>query len=228
MRLTYFGHSCFLADFDGTRVLFDPFISPNGLAKDVNVAAIQADYIFLSHGHYDHVADVEAIGLRTGAELLGMFEVLSYFEAKGLKANLKMNLGGKLQLPFGLVQMVGAAHSSSLPDGSYGGLAAGFVIKTAAGRTLYFAGDTALTYDMKLIKERYGRLDFAVLPVGGHFTMDVSDAVICADWVGTNKIVGMHFDTFPPLIINHDVAKAEAQAAGKELLLLRIGQTIEL
>ncbi len=228
MKLTYFGHSCFLADFDGTRVLFDPFITPNGLAKDVNVAAIQADYIFLSHGHADHVADVEAIALRTGAELLGMFEVLSYFEAKGLKANLKMNLGGKVQLPFGAVQMVGAAHSSSLPDGSYGGLAAGFVIKTAAGRTLYFAGDTALTYDMKLIGERYGRLDFAILPIGGHFTMDVSDALICADWVGTDKIIGMHFDTWPPLTINHDVARTEAQAAGKELLLLRIGETIEL
>ncbi|WP_375417735.1 metal-dependent hydrolase [uncultured Hymenobacter sp.] len=228
MTLTYFGHSCFLANFDGTRVLFDPFISPNGLAKDVNVAAIEADYIFLSHGHYDHVADVEAIGLRTGAELLGMFEVLGYFEAKGLKANLKMNLGGRVQLPFGQVQMVGAAHSSSLPDGSYGGLAAGFVIKTAAGRTLYFAGDTALTYDMKLIGERYGRLDFAILPVGDHFTMGVSDALICADWVGTSKIIGMHFDTFPPLVINHDVAKAEAQAAGKELLLLRVGETITL
>ena len=228
MKLTYFGHSCFLADFDGTRVLFDPFITPNALAKDVNVAAIQADYIFLSHGHYDHVADVEAIAGRTGAELLGMYEVLSYFEAKGLKANLKMNLGGRVQLPFGAVQMVAAAHSSSLPDGSYGGLAAGFVIQTAAGRTLYFAGDTALTYDMKLIGERYGRLDCAILPVGDHFTMGVADALICADWVNTSKIIGMHFDTFPPLILNHDTAKAQAQAAGKELLLLRIGETIEL
>lgn len=228
MKLTYFGHSCFLADFDGTRVLFDPFIRPNPLAKDVNVDAIAADYIFLSHGHADHVADVEEIGKRTGAELLGMFEVLSYFEAKGLKANLKMNLGGQVQLPFGTVQMVGAAHSSSLPDGSYGGLAAGFVIKTAAGRTLYFAGDTALTYDMKLIGECYGNIDVALLPVGDHFTMGVRDALICANWVGTNKIIGMHFDTFPPLVIDHDTARAEAQAVGKELRLLRVGETIEL
>ncbi len=228
MKLTYFGHSCFLADFDGTRVLFDPFIRHNPLASDVNVDAIEADYIFLSHGHGDHVADAAEIGLRTGAELLGMFEVLNWFEAKGLKANLKMNIGGKVQLLFGTVQLVGAAHSSSMPDGSYGGLAAGFVIKTTAGKIIYFAGDTALTYDLKLIGEQYGHLDLAILPVGGHFTMDVSDALICASWVGANKIVGMHFDTFPPLVIDHAAAKAEAQTAGKELLLLRIGETIEL
>jgi L-ascorbate metabolism protein UlaG (beta-lactamase superfamily) len=228
MKLTYFGHSCFLADFDGTRVLFDPFIRPNGLAKDVNVEAIQADFILLSHGHYDHVADAEEIGLRTGAQLVGMYEVLSYFEAKGLKADLKMNLGGRVQLPFGTVQLVSAAHSSSLPDGSYGGLAAGFVVKANTGQTFYFAGDTALSYDMKLIGERYERLDFAMLPVGDHFTMGVADALICADWVGASTIIGMHFDTFPPLTLNHAAAQAEAQAAGKELRLLRVGETIEL
>lgn len=228
MKLTYFGHSCFLADFDGTRVLFDPFIRPNPLASDMNLDAIEADFIFLSHGHADHVADAAEIGLRTGAELLGMYEVLSWFETKGLKANLKMNLGGRVQLPFGKVQLVCAAHSSSMPDGSYGGLAAGFVIKTTAGKTIYFAGDTTLTYDMKLIGEQYGKIDLAILPVGGHFTMGVSDALICANWVGASKIVGMHFDTFPPLVIDHEASKAEAQTAGKELLLLRVGETIEL
>ena len=226
MNLTYYGHSCFLLEAGGSKVLFDPFIRPNPLAKDVEVDKIEADYIFLSHGHGDHVADVEEIGKRTGAQLLGMFEVLAWFEAKGLKADLKMNIGGTVALPFGTVQMVGAAHSSSMPDGSYGGLAAGFVIKTE-GKTFYFAGDTALTYDMKLIGEQH-QLDFAILPVGDHFTMGVDDALTAATWVGATKVIGMHFDTFPPISINHDEARAQAQAAGKELQLLKVGETITL
>jgi len=226
MNLTYYGHSCFLLEAGGSKILFDPFIRPNPLAKDVNVDQIEADFILLSHGHGDHVADVEEIGKRTGAELVGMFEVLAWFEAKGLKADIKMNLGGTVQLPFGTVQMVAAAHSSSMPDGSYGGLAAGFVVKTE-GKTFYFAGDSALTYDMKLIGERH-TLDFAILPIGDHFTMGVDDALVAADWTGARKVIGMHFDTFPPLVINHEEAKAKATAAGKELLLLAVGETISI
>jgi L-ascorbate metabolism protein UlaG (beta-lactamase superfamily) len=190
------------------------------------VDAIEADYILLSHGHGDHVADVEEIGKRTGAELVGMVETVGWFGAKGLKANFGMNLGGTIKLPFGTVKMVAAAHSSSLPDGSYGGLAAGFVVQ-AEGKTFYFAGDTALTYDMKLIGDRY-QLDFAILPIGDHYTMGIDDALVAADWAGASKVIGMHFDTFPPLVINHDEAKAKATQAGKELVLLSVGETITL
>ncbi|SDX96300.1 metal-dependent hydrolase [Hymenobacter psychrophilus] len=226
MQLTYFGHSCFLLETGSHHVLFDPFIRPNPLAKEVAVDKIPADYILLSHGHGDHVADVAEIGQRTGAQLVGMFEVLGWFEKQGLKADLKMNIGGTVELPFGTVQLVGAAHSNSMPDGSYGGLAAGFVIK-AEGKTFYFAGDTALTYDMKLIGEQH-QLDFAILPVGDHFTMGVDDALTAATWVGATKVIGMHFDTFPPITINHDEARTKARAAGKELLLLKVGETISL
>lgn len=224
MHLTYYGHSCFLLEAGGSKVLFDPFIRPNPLAKDVDVDKIEADYILLSHGHGDHVADVEEIGKRTGAELVGMVETVGWFGEKGLKATYGMNLGGTITLPFGKVKMVAAAHSSSMPDGSYGGLAAGFVVE-AEGKTFYFAGDTALTYDMKLIGERY-KLDFAILPIGDHYTMGIDDALVAADWTGATKVVGMHFDTFPPLVINHEEAKAKATQAGKELVLLNIGETI--
>ncbi|GAB3236211.1 metal-dependent hydrolase [Hymenobacter seoulensis] len=226
MNLTYYGHSCFLLEAGGSNVLFDPFIRPNPLAAAIDVDKIQADYILLSHGHADHVADAEEIGKRTGAELLGMVEVLGWFGQKGLKATYAMNLGGTVQLPFGSVKMVAAAHSSSMPDGSYGGLAAGFVVE-AEGKTFYFAGDTALTYDMKLIGERH-QLDFAILPIGGHFTMGIDDALIAADWTGASKIIGMHFDSFPPITINHDEVKTKAQQAGKELVLLNIGETITI
>ncbi|WP_316934275.1 MBL fold metallo-hydrolase [Hymenobacter sp. AT01-02] len=137
-----------------------------------------------------------------------------------------MNLGGTVKLPFGTIKMVAAAHSSSLPDGSYGGLAAGFVIE-AEGKTIYFAGDTALTYDMKILAERY-TLDAAILPIGDHFTMGIDDALVAADWAGASRIIGMHYDTFPPISIDQEEARNKAAAAGKELVLLKIGETITI
>ncbi|HEX8350459.1 MAG TPA: metal-dependent hydrolase [Hymenobacter sp.] len=226
MKLTYFGHSSFLFELGGSKVLLDPFISPNPLASAIDVAAIEADYLLLSHGHGDHVADAEAIGQRTGAEVVAIAEIAGWFGNKGLKAAYPMNIGGTVKLPFGTVKMVAAAHSSSLPDGSYGGIAAGFVIE-AEGKTFYFAGDTALTYDMKLIGERY-KLDFALLPIGDNYTMGIDDALVAADWVGAAKIIGMHYDTFPAIKIDQEASLEKAQLAGKELVLMRIGETIDL
>ncbi len=113
-----------------------------------------------------------------------------------------------------------------MPDGSYGGLAAGFVIETAE-KNFYFAGDTALTYDMKLINERH-ELDFAILPIGDNFTMGIDDAIEAANWVGVRQFIGMHYDTFPPIKIDHDAAREQATQAGKELVLMAIGSTMEL
>ena len=226
MQLTYLGHSAFLAAIGTTRVLFDPFIRPNPLAKDIDVDAIEADYILLSHAHGDHIADAEEIAKRTGATILGIAEVAGYFGAKGIEV-IGTNLGGKVALPFGTVHCVAAAHSSSFPDGSYGGVPMGFVVTPTEGPTFYFAGDTALTYALKLISKRH-KLDFALLPIGDHYTMGLTDALVAADWVGTQKIIGMHYDTFPPLVIDHAAAQAEAQAAGKELHLLKIGETVTL
>ncbi len=228
MQLTYFGHASFLATIGGVRVLFDPFISPNPLAKAINVNAIEADYILVSHGHGDHIADVESIAQRTGAKILAIAEIAGYFGAKGLDV-IGTNLGGKVILPFGTVHCVAAAHSSSFPDGSYAGVAMGFVIKTNEGqsRTLYFAGDTALTSDIKLIKDRH-KVDVALLPIGDNYTMGVTDALVAAEWVGTTEIIGMHYDTFPVIAIDHAAALAEAKAAGKNLRLLRISESVEL
>ena len=226
MQLTYFGHASFLATIGGVRVLFDPFISPNPLAKDINVNAIEADYILVSHGHGDHIADAEAIAKRIGATIVAIAEVAGYFGAKGIEV-IGANLGGKVKLPFGTVHFVAAAHSSSFPDGSYAGVPVGFVVKTTDNQTFYYAGDTGLTYDLKLIKDWY-TLDFALLPIGDHYTMGVTDALVAADWVGATELIGMHYDTFPPLVIDHAAAQAEAKAAGKNLRLLPIGGSVEL
>ncbi|WP_276495696.1 metal-dependent hydrolase [Pontibacter litorisediminis] len=226
MKITYYGQSCFLFEIGESRVLFDPFISPNELASSINVDDIKADYILLSHGHQDHVHDAEQIARNNNSNIVANFEIVQWYGAKGMENLHPMNTGGKVTLPFGTVKMVNAVHSSSLPDGSYGGTAAGFVVETE-DTTFYYAGDTALTYDMKLIPEQFD-VDFALLPIGDNFTMDIHDAMIAADFVQVDKVIGMHFDTFPYIKIDKEEVLEVAQMADKELILMEIGQTIEL
>jgi len=142
MHLTYYGHSCFEVEVAGKRLLLDPFITPNPLAEKIDVSKIKPDYIFLSH--------VETIARQSGAILVGSFEVMNWFQKKGLEKIFPMNVGGSYHFEFGCVTMTNAIHSSSMPDGSYGGQPGGFLIKTAEG-SFYYSGDTGLTHDMKLI-----------------------------------------------------------------------------
>jgi L-ascorbate metabolism protein UlaG (beta-lactamase superfamily) len=226
MKLTYYGHACFAVTAGGGRLLFDPFISPNPLAKKIDLQKVEADFILVSHGHGDHVADLVDLAQRTGATVIAPFEVGSWFENKGVKNVQAMNHGGTARLPFGRVKLTAAVHSSSMPDGSYGGNPCGFVIESNDGN-FYYSGDTALTMDMKLIGEQT-RLKFAVLPIGDFYTMGIEDAVHAANFVGVSKIVGVHYDTFPPIQLDHAAAMKTAKAGGKELFLPKIGETIEL
>jgi L-ascorbate metabolism protein UlaG (beta-lactamase superfamily) len=226
MKFTYYGHACFAVEAGGKTLLFDPFITPNPLADKIDLKKIPADFILISHGHSDHVADVVEIAKRTGATVIAPFEVGSWFEAKGLENVQAMNHGGAARTPFGRVKLTAAIHSSSMPDGSYGGNPAGFVLETSDGN-FYYSGDTALTSDMKLIGEQT-KLRFAVLPIGDFFTMGIDDALRAADFVGATKIVGVHYDTFPPIKLDRAAAAKAAQGAGMELLLPKIGATIDI
>ncbi|MGI8819615.1 MAG: metal-dependent hydrolase [Chthoniobacterales bacterium] len=226
MKFTYYGHACFAVEVAGKTLLFDPFITPNPLAKAIDPEKIAADFILVSHGHGDHVADVKAIAQRTGATVIAPYEAGQWFEAQGVKNVQAMNHGGAAQTAFGRVKLTAAVHSSSMPDGSYGGNPAGFVIESAEGN-FYYSGDTALTMDMKLIGETTS-LRFAVLPIGDFFTMGIEDALRAAEFVGVTKLIGVHYDTFPPIKLDRDAALQAAGANGKELLLPRIGETIEL
>ena len=226
MKFTYYGHACFAVEAGGKTLLFDPFITPNPLAAKIDAKIIAADFILVSHGHGDHVADLVAIAQRTGATVIAPFEVGSWFEKKGLKNVQSMNHGGAARTPFGRVKLTAAIHSSSMPDGSYGGNPAGFVIETRDGN-FYYSGDTALTLDMKLISEQT-ELHFAVLPIGDFFTMGIDDALRAADFVSVAKIVGVHYDTFPPIKLDRAAAMKAATAAGKELFLPQIGETIDI
>jgi len=226
MKFTYYGHACFAVQANGKTLLFDPFISPNPLAKKIDVSKVAADFILVSHGHGDHVADVAEIANGTGAKVIAPFEVGSWFEKKGVKNVQSMNHGGAAKMDFGRVKLTSAIHSSSMPDGSYGGNPAGFVVESNDGN-FYYSGDTALTLDMKLVGEST-KLSFAIFPIGDFFTMGIDDAVRTAEFVGVNKFVGVHYDTFPPIKLDHDGAKRVAQAAGMKLLLPAIGETVDI
>ena len=226
MEFTFFGHACFSVTIGGKNILFDPFISPNEKASSIDVNEIQADYILISHGHEDHVADVEVIAKRTGAKLVSNFEIISWFGSQGIENGHPMNHGGEWDFDFGKVKYVNAVHSSVMPDGAYGGNPGGFIVKNK-DISFYYAGDTALHMDMKLIGE-YEKLDFAVLPIGNNFTMGIDDAIIASDFIKCDKIVGIHYDTFGYIEIDHEDAKRKFTEKGKELILLEIGQTIQI
>lgn len=227
MNFTYYGHACFSIEIDGKHLLFDPFISPNDLAKDINVDEIKADYILISHGHEDHIADAVRIAKNTGAKVIANYEIYLWLEKQGVERIHPMNHGGAWDFSFGKVKMVNAVHSSMLPDGSYGGNPAGFVITSSEGN-FYYAGDTALTMDMKLIPMTSEDLHFCILPIGDNFTMGVRDAIIAADFVNCDRVIGVHYDTFGYIEIDHAKAIELFDKNGKELILLEIGKTIEL
>lgn len=226
MEITYYGHACFLVKIGDHKILFDPFISPNQLASKIDVNKIEADYILLSHGHEDHVADAEQIAKRTGATIVSNFEITTWYNNKGIEKTHPMNHGGKKHFEFGTVKMMNAVHSSSMPDGSYGGNPVSYVIETAKN-IFYFAGDTALHYEMKLIGDQ-NKLDFAMLPIGDNFTMDINDAVVAAEFLNTKKIFGMHYDTFPYIEIDCIEATMIAKKNNKELILMDIGESQEI
>jgi L-ascorbate metabolism protein UlaG (beta-lactamase superfamily) len=223
MEFTFYGHACFSVVVNNKTLLFDPFISPNENAKHIDVNAIQADYILVSHGHEDHIADVENIAKRTGAKIISNFEIVSWFQNKGLENGHPMNFGGSWNFDFGKVKYVKADHSSVMPDGAYGGNPGGFIVSSDRGN-FYYAGDTALHLDMKLTGE-YHKLDFAVLPIGDNFTMGIEDAIIASDFINCKKIVGVHYDTFGYIEIDKTEAVRKFAEKGKELILVEIGQT---
>ncbi|WP_420386102.1 metal-dependent hydrolase [Roseivirga sp.] len=226
MKFTFYGHSSFMIETMGKQLLFDPFIRPNELAKEVDISQIKPDYIILSHGHGDHVADVEEIYNQSNATLISTYEVVGWFAGKGLERNHPMNHGGAKVFDFGTIKLVNAVHSSSMPDGSYGGNPAGVVIQNKEG-CFYFSGDTALTKDMELVGEEF-ELDFTIMPVGDNFTMGMNDAMRACKMVRCHRLIGVHFDTFPYVAIDHNEAYKIAEANGINFTLPKILETLSL
>ena len=193
---TWLGHGTWLIEADGHRMMLDPFLTGNPSATSTAEDHDEIGHILVSHGHGDHVADVESIANRCGSAVIAMVEVAAWFEARGVVGSVGMNLGGTFTLPVGTVKMVPAHHSSSMPDGSYGGSPAGFVIDIG-GKRVYFACDTALFGDMQLIG-RMG-IDVAVLPIGDHFTMGPADCIEAIKMIEPTTVVPAHYNTWPPI-----------------------------
>ena len=226
MKITYYGHNSLLIEILGNYIMVDPFITGNPLYKDkLDVKSLKADYILLTHAHQDHTLDVETIAKNTNAKIVSNYEIAMYYQEKGFNVH-PMNHGGNWRFEFGNLKLVNAVHTSSFPDGSYGGQPGGFVIE-GEHKNIYIAGDTALTMDMKLIPLQT-KLDLAILPIGDNFTMGVEDAIIASNFVACEKVLGVHFDTFSYIEIDQEEAKKKFYDAGKDLMLLDFGSTIVL
>ncbi len=223
MKVTYYGHACFAAQVANRTLLFDPFITGNELAKGIDVNKVPADFILISHGHADHMADAADIARRTGATIISNFELTQWLGKQGVEKTHPLNHGGAYRFDFGRVKFVNAIHSSSLPDGTYGGNPGGFVVESSEGH-FYYSGDTALTMDMKLIGESE-RLRFAALCIGDNFTMGIEDAIKAADFVRCSEILGLHYNTFPPIKIDPEAAVKRFKTAHKNLHLLLPGES---
>jgi L-ascorbate metabolism protein UlaG (beta-lactamase superfamily) len=202
MKYTYYGHSTFLLELDNARILFDPFISPNGLAKGIDINSIKCDYILLSHGHFDHVTDVEVIAKNNDATIVAAYELAAYYGAKNFKHH-PMNIGGRWDFGTFSVKVVSAAHSSVLPDGTYSGNPVGFIINEGT-KSIYYSGDTGLHMDMQLIGS-YHKLDRAFLCIGDNFTMGMR-MTPSLQRILSNAIKSQEctFDTIPYIVIDHE------------------------
>ncbi len=217
LTFNYYGHACFLLDDGKYKLLFDPFLSGNPQAS-VKPDDIETDYIFITHAHADHVGDGYEILKRTGATAIGIPEVTD-FGGEDVKS-INMNLGGTLKFPFGFARMVPALHSAGVP----GGVACGYVIGIG-GKVIYFAGDTALFGDMKLIGAR-DKIDYAILPIGGHYTMDIEDAARAVEFLGAKNVIPVHYNTWD--IISQNPEDFKALVKNANVHIVKPGGTLNL
>ena len=217
LTFNYYGHACFLLDDGKFKLLFDPFLTGNPQAT-INPDDVETDYVLITHAHSDHVGDGYDIIERTGATAIGIPEVTD-FGGANIKT-IDMNLGGTLELPFGFVRMVPAMHSAGIP----GGIACGYVVGIG-GKVVYFAGDTALFGDMKLIGER-DKIDYAILPIGGHYTMDPVDAAKAVELLGAKNAIPVHYNTWDAIKQDPEDFKARVKTA--KVHIVKPGESLNL
>ena len=225
MKITYLGHASLQIEVADKNIIVDPFITGNELAKNIDIQSLKADYILITHAHQDHILDVETIAKETGAKIISNFEIVNHYGNKGIEGH-PMNHGGSWKFDFAKLTYVNAIHTSSFPDGTYGGQPGGFILESAEGN-IYIAGDTALTMDMKLIPLQT-KLDLSILPIGDNFTMGIKSAIIAADFVECINVLGYHYDTFGYIEIDHEEAISAFSKAKKNLHLLKIGESLKV
>lgn len=217
LKFNFYGHACFQLDDGKYKILFDPFLSGNPQAS-IKPDDVKADYVFVTHAHGDHIGDAYDIAVNNKATAIGIPEVTDLVgdEVK----TIGMNLGGTVKLPFGFARMVPAMHSA----GVAGGTCCGYVV-SIGGKIIYFAGDTCLFGDMKLIGER-DKIDYAVLPIGGHFTMDAYDAARAVEFLGAKNVIPVHYNTWKP--IEQDAEEFKNLVKNAAVHIVKPGESLEL
>jgi L-ascorbate metabolism protein UlaG (beta-lactamase superfamily) len=227
IKLTWLGHSAFLIETETGNIVLDPFLSGNPVAT-VRPEAIQADYILVTHGHGDHLGDAIDIAKNNEATIIAPFELATYCQDQGAKAH-PMHIGGAYQFPFGRVKLTPALHGSAAQSDKgliYTGNPCGFLI-TVEDKTIYFAGDTGLFYDMKLMGEME-EIDLALLPIGGNFTMDAADALKAVEFLKPKLTIPMHYNTFDIIQADPEVFVRNCQQRGYKARALQINESIEV
>jgi L-ascorbate metabolism protein UlaG (beta-lactamase superfamily) len=219
MQIRYLGHATFELSEGEARVLVDPFLAPNNPKASVTADDIDPTHILLTHGHVDHVADAVALAKRTGAHCVAIVELASWLGEQGVENLSDPNIGGTVEFDWGWVKLVQAFHTSTTPDGKAIHSPSGLVINVG-GTTVYHLGDTGLFGDLQLIAERTP-VDVALMPIGGHYTMDRHDAVVAAKLVGAGTVIPCHYNTFPPIETDADAFKSdvESQTSSKVIVL---------
>ncbi|NML21684.1 metal-dependent hydrolase [Pseudoflavitalea sp. G-6-1-2] len=226
MKAKFLGQNCFLFSYNGKNILTDPFYNIQRAASGFDIAAQRIDYVLITHAHGDHIADVkEVLEHHPGATIIGVPEICDHFNHKNY---VDLNFSGTLQIDDLKISMVPAMHTSSFPDGSYGGVAAGYIFQLN-NQNIYFAGDTGIMADMNWFSEYYGPLAVSILPVGGHYTMCAAKAAYAAaKMLKTKKVIACHFDTFPPIKVDHEEAKQQFAARNIPFVLPALGEEISL
>ena len=226
MKIQYLGQNCFLFTYKEKNILSDPCYNFQKEKSEFDIAAQKIDYVLITHAHGDHIADVkEVLQFHPDAQIIGQPEICGYF---GHPNSIDINFGGSAKFLDLKISMVPASHTSSFPDGTYGGEPCGYIFRFE-GKNVYLAGDTGVMADMELFPKLFGNIDLAILPIGSHYTMCARKASFAAsELLKTKKVIGCHFDTFPPIKINHDEAKTRFAEKKVELILPELGETFEI